>query len=97
MPEPTPAGCARSSTEGPPAGVLGLQAVLPTGEIIRNPAAGWAKVFTGYDLTQLTAGGHPGLGHRGDRRCIRGSTTAAPFADFDQWRWCLRSRQRPGT
>ncbi|OBI56765.1 FAD-binding oxidoreductase [Mycobacterium sp. E787] len=69
--------------------VLGLQAVLPTGEIIRTGGK-IAKVSTGYDLTQLIVGSegtlalatevivklHPRLGHA--------ATVLAPFADFDQ-------------
>ncbi len=69
--------------------VLGLQAVLPTGEIIRTGGK-IAKVSTGYDLTQLIVGSegtlalatevivklHPRLPHS--------ATVLAPFADFDQ-------------
>lgn len=69
--------------------VLGLQAALPTGEIIRTGGK-IAKVSTGYDLTQLIVGSegtlalatevivklHPRLGHS--------ATVLAPFADFDQ-------------
>jgi len=69
--------------------VLGLQAVLPTGEIIRTGGK-IAKVSTGYDLTQLIVGSegtlalatevivklHPRLHHS--------ATVLAPFADFDQ-------------
>lgn len=69
--------------------VLGLQAVLPTGEIIRTGGK-IAKVSTGYDLTQLIVGSegtlalatevivklHPRLDHA--------ATVLAPFADFDQ-------------
>ncbi|MCV7199827.1 FAD-binding oxidoreductase [Mycobacterium angelicum] len=69
--------------------VLGLQAVLPTGEIIRTGGK-IAKVSTGYDLTQLIVGSegtlalatevivklHPRLAHS--------ATVLAPFADFDQ-------------
>lgn len=69
--------------------VLGLQAVLPTGEIIRTGGK-IAKVSTGYDLTQLIVGSegtlalatevivklHPRLDH-----C---ASVLAPFADFDQ-------------
>ena len=68
--------------------VLGLQAVLPTGEIIRTGGK-IAKVSTGYDLTQLIVGSegtlalatevivklHPRLDHS--------ATVLAPFADFD--------------
>ncbi|WP_343601448.1 FAD-binding oxidoreductase [Mycobacterium sp.] len=69
--------------------VLGLQAVLPTGEIIRTGGR-IAKVSTGYDLTQLIVGSegtlalvtevivklHPRLDHN--------ATVLAPFADFEQ-------------
>lgn len=69
--------------------VLGLQAALPTGEIIRTGGK-IAKVSTGYDLTQLIVGSegtlalatevivklHPRLDHS--------ATVLAPFADFDQ-------------
>jgi glycolate oxidase len=69
--------------------VLGLQAVLPTGEIIRTGGK-LAKVSSGYDLTQLIVGSegtlalvtevivklHPRLPHS--------ATVLAPFADFDQ-------------
>ncbi|BAX93350.1 FAD-binding oxidoreductase [Mycobacterium shigaense] len=69
--------------------VLGLQAVLPTGEIIRTGGK-IAKISTGYDLTQLIVGSegtlalatevivklHPRLDHS--------ATVLAPFTDFDQ-------------
>ena len=69
--------------------VLGLQAVLPTGEIIRTGGR-TSKVSTGYDLTQLIIGSegtlalatevivklHPRLPH--------GATVLAPFDDLDQ-------------
>jgi len=69
--------------------VLGLQAVLPTGEIIRTGGK-IAKVSTGYDLTQLIIGSegtlalvtevivklHPRLDHS--------ASVLAPFVDFDQ-------------
>src|ERR1700733_13472849 len=69
--------------------VLGLQAALPTGEIIRTGGK-IAKVSTGYDLTQLIVGSegtlalatevivklHPRLDHS--------ATVLAPFADFNQ-------------
>jgi len=69
--------------------VLGLQAALPTGEIIRTGGK-IAKISTGYDLTQLIVGSegtlalatevivklHPRLDHS--------ATVLVPFADFDQ-------------
>ncbi|WP_328604029.1 FAD-binding oxidoreductase [Amycolatopsis sp. NBC_00345] len=69
--------------------VVGLQAVLPTGEIVRTGGR-TSKVSTGYDLTQLIIGSegtlalvtevivklHPRLPH--------GATVLAPFDDLDQ-------------
>ncbi len=69
--------------------VLGLQAVLPTGEIIRTGGK-TSKISTGYDLTQLIIGSegtlalatevivklHPRLAH--------GATILAPFGDLGQ-------------
>ncbi|WP_055404100.1 MULTISPECIES: FAD-binding oxidoreductase [unclassified Mycobacterium] len=69
--------------------VLGLQAALPTGELIRTGGK-IAKISTGYDLTQLIVGSegtlalatevtvklHPRLDHN--------AAVLAPFADFDQ-------------
>ncbi|MEU3273323.1 FAD-binding oxidoreductase [Saccharomonospora sp. NPDC006951] len=68
--------------------VLGLQAALPTGEIIRTGGK-IVKTSTGYDLTQLIIGSegtlalatevtvklHPRLGN--------GATVLAPFTDLD--------------
>lgn len=68
--------------------ILGLQAALPTGELIRTGGK-IAKVSTAYDLTQLIVGSegtlalatevtvklHPQLDHS--------ATVLAPFADFD--------------
>jgi glycolate oxidase len=69
--------------------VVGLQAVLPTGEIIQTGGK-TSKTSTGYDLTQLIIGSegtlalatevivklHPRLAH--------GATLLAPFSDLDQ-------------
>ncbi|OBF90930.1 FAD-binding protein [Mycobacterium sp. 852014-52450_SCH5900713] len=69
--------------------VIGLQAALPTGELIRTGGK-IAKISTGYDLTQLIVGSegtlalatevtvklHPRLDHN--------AAVLAPFADFDQ-------------
>jgi glycolate oxidase subunit GlcD len=69
--------------------VLGLQAVLATGEVIRTGGK-IAKVSTGYDLTQLIVGSegtlalatevivklHPRIDHA--------ATVLAPFAHFEQ-------------
>src|SRR6201998_832027 len=69
--------------------LLGVQAGLATGEILRTGGK-IAKVSTGYDLTQLIVGSegtlalatevivklHPRLDHS--------ATVLAPFADFDQ-------------
>jgi glycolate oxidase len=69
--------------------VVGLEAVLPTGEIIRTGGR-TSKVSSGYDLTQLIIGSegtlalatevivklHPRLPH--------GATVLAPFDDLDQ-------------
>ncbi|GAA3572854.1 FAD-binding oxidoreductase [Amycolatopsis ultiminotia] len=69
--------------------VVGLQAVLPSGEVVRTGGR-TSKISTGYDLTQLIIGSegtlalvtevilklHPRLPH--------GATVLAPFDDFDQ-------------
>ena len=69
--------------------ILGLQAALPTGELIRTGGK-FVKASTGYDLTQLVIGSEgtlalvteaivkliPRLPHQG--------TVLAPFADLDQ-------------
>ncbi|OBB66301.1 FAD-binding oxidoreductase [Mycobacterium sp. 852014-50255_SCH5639931] len=69
--------------------VVGLQAALPTGELIRTGGK-IAKISTGYDLTQLIVGSegtlalatevtvklHPRLDHN--------AAVLAPFTDFDQ-------------
>ena len=69
--------------------VLGLQAVLPTGEIIRTGGK-IAKVSTGYDLTQLIVGSEGTLALVTEvivklyPRLDHSATVLAPFADFDQ-------------
>ncbi|BBX97004.1 FAD-binding oxidoreductase [Mycobacterium lacus] len=69
--------------------VLGLQAVLPTGEIIRTGGK-IAKVSTGYDLTQLIIGSEGTLALVTEvivklhPRLDDSATLLAPFADFDQ-------------
>ncbi|MCX2931334.1 FAD-binding oxidoreductase [Mycobacterium sp. CVI_P3] len=69
--------------------VLGLQAVLPTGEIIRTGGK-MSKISTGYDLTQLIIGSEGTLALVTEvtvklvPRLAHGATVLAPFGDFDQ-------------
>ena len=69
--------------------VLGLQAVLATGEIIRTGGKN-SKVSSGYDLTQLIIGSEGTLALVTEvivklvPRLAHGATVLAPFGDFDQ-------------
>lgn len=69
--------------------VLGLQAVLPTGEIIRTGGK-MSKISSGYDLTQLIIGSEGTLALVTEvtvklvPRLAHGATVLAPFDDFDQ-------------
>ncbi|MFI6306289.1 FAD-binding oxidoreductase [Amycolatopsis thailandensis] len=69
--------------------VVGLQAVLPTGEIIRTGGK-TSKVSTGYDLTQLIIGSEGTLAIATQvivklyPRLPHGATVFAPFETFDE-------------
>lgn len=69
--------------------VLGLEAVLPTGEIIRTGGK-MSKISSGYDLTQLIIGSEGTLALVTEvtvklvPRLAHGVTVLAPFGDFDQ-------------
>jgi glycolate oxidase len=69
--------------------VVGLQAVLPTGEIIRTGGK-TSKTSTGYDLTQLIIGSEGTLALATEvivklyPRLAHGATLLAPFSDLDQ-------------
>jgi glycolate oxidase len=69
--------------------VLGLQAVLPTGEIIRSGGK-TAKISSGYDLTQLIIGSEGTLALATEiivklyPRLAHSATVLAPFGDLDQ-------------
>lgn len=69
--------------------VLGLEAVLPTGEVIQTGGR-IAKISTGYDLTQLIVGSEGTLAVITKAilklvpRPKRGATLLAPFATLDE-------------
>jgi glycolate oxidase len=68
--------------------VLGLEAVLPTGEVVRSGGR-IAKVSTGYDLTQLVVGSEGTLALVTEAtlkltpRLPHGATVLVPFDDLD--------------
>jgi glycolate oxidase len=69
--------------------VLGLEAVLPTGEVIRTGGR-VVKISTGYDLTQLIIGSEGTLALVTEAvlklypRAPHGATVLAPFAALDE-------------
>ncbi|MDT5095112.1 MAG: glycolate oxidase [Mycobacterium sp.] len=69
--------------------VLGLQAVLPTGEILRTGGK-LTKISSGYDLTQLIIGSEGTLALATEvivklvPRLAHSATVLAPFGDFEQ-------------
>src|SRR3954464_663206 len=86
----TNAGGRRAVKYGAPRhNVLGLQAVLPTGEILRTGGK-TSKISTGYDLTQLIIGseGTLALATEGTIKLVprlaHSATVLAPCDDFDQ-------------
>src|SRR5205807_607516 len=68
--------------------VVGLQAVLGTGEVIRSGGR-IAKISTGYDLTQLIIGSEGTLGLVTEAivklqpKLAASQTVLAPFGDLD--------------
>jgi glycolate oxidase len=74
--------------------VLGLEAVLPTGEVIRTGGK-FVKATTGYDLTQLIIGSEGTLALVTEAtlrlypRPPHDATVLAPFRTLDRVRWRL--------